>query len=410
MAFYLDLLKGPAMPTTSYVSTMMSAAAVGARTDAAGAAVADLTAEEARLANAIVTTGYLTGPAFFVAQQAAPDMTVRVGSQNAKVDLYALSGSVPGQGNYLVRLDSVGVTVSIDAADSSQNRVDEVYLVVRDNAYDSSGLVTPQIAYRKGDVGGAVPGADSTWRASALLAQVNVPAAATSITQARIVDRRNPAGLAAALVSSLASSYVSRLGYTAKGDLMVATGLGAPARLPVGAAAQVLRADPDAEAGVAWSDIGVTKVGVVRFQETSSSTATKDIGLSATSDLFTITMPAGSHWVVEYFVPHFRSGSARLVFGWGKSASVGGFYSVVGSVSAGTAAAGDIDYRASSLDDQRYTIGAGPSGEYAQAHITVTAYNDGSTSGVLGLQFGSDTNGTPVYIGRGAVMRAVRVR
>ncbi|MFB9383252.1 hypothetical protein ACFFTK_08885 [Pseudonocardia petroleophila] len=139
--------------------------------------------------------GYLTPTtAFRVTAQSSPDMTVKVGSGTSKADYYVVAGEAAGQGNYVVRLDVASQNVTIAAADASQARVDEIYLVVRDSVYDASARALPQIGYRRGDVGGASPGPDSAWKASALLARVAVAAATTSITSANITDLRAKGG------------------------------------------------------------------------------------------------------------------------------------------------------------------------------------------------------------------------
>lgn len=188
------------MPTTTYLDSTFAVAAIGDRTDPAGVAVPDYTAEESRFIAQILNPGYLE-PAlsFAVRQQVTPAMSVRVGSDAAKADYYVVGGTVGGQGNYIVRLDTAAVTVQVPAADASQQRTDEVYLVVRDNTYDASSHSLPQLGYRKGDLGGAAPGPDASWEAFALLASVNVPAAAATVTDAQITDHRAPANLKGAL-------------------------------------------------------------------------------------------------------------------------------------------------------------------------------------------------------------------
>lgn len=214
------------MPTTTYTDSTFSVSTIGARTDPTGAAVPDLTAEEARLWSQVFAEGYLTPAAAMKVQaQSVPDMTVRVGSGTAKADYYVVSGEVGGQGNYLVRLDATTQTVTIAAADASQPRTDEVYLVVRDSVYDTSGRALPQIGYRKGDVGGAFPGPDAAWRASVLLGRVAVAAAATTITAANVTDLRASSTLVGGLsvtdhgsLTGLADDDHTQYLNTARGD------------------------------------------------------------------------------------------------------------------------------------------------------------------------------------------------
>lgn len=176
--------------TTTYIDSTFSANAIGARTDSAGSAVTDLSAEEARFAAALWTEGAMTSNSFKVSAQDTPNMSVKVGSGTAKADYFCLTGEVSGQGNYIVRLDVTTQNVTIPAADAAQDRVDEIYLVVLDNAYDVSSKSLPRIAHRKGEIGGTAPGPDTTWRASALLATIPIPASLATITSSQITDER----------------------------------------------------------------------------------------------------------------------------------------------------------------------------------------------------------------------------
>lgn len=232
------------MPTTSYTTPTMGINVVGARTDASGGAVTDTTAEEARFATIGFTEGYVSpSTAFKVAAQTVPDMTVKVGSGTSKADYYVVSGEVAGQGNYVCRLDVTSQNVTIDAADASQVRTDEIYLVVRDHVYDASSRVLPQLGYRKGDLGGANPGPDAAWRASVLLARITVAAAATTITNANISDQRVGGD-----VGGIAKTIID-----AKGDLIVGTAADTPARLAVGTNGHIMTADSAQSAGMKWA-------------------------------------------------------------------------------------------------------------------------------------------------------------
>jgi microcystin-dependent protein len=179
------------MASTSYKDFTSGVRGIVNRTDAAGVAVVDYTAEEDRLAN-LLTEGYVTPDGAFRVQ-ASTGMDVTVGSGSAKTDLYAVEGDQAGQGVYLVRLDDVQITVTVPAADASQTRVDEVWLVVADNAYDAGGVSLPRIGYRTGTPGGGNPGPDAAWDAAALLARITVPAGAASITAGNISDLRGEA-------------------------------------------------------------------------------------------------------------------------------------------------------------------------------------------------------------------------
>lgn len=259
------------MASTSYTDSTFSASVIGARTDNAGVAVVDTTAEEARLLGRMLNAGYLTpSNAFVVAAQTVPNMTVKIGSGTAKTDYYVLSGTVGGQGNYVARLDVTSQNVTVPAADASQTRTDEVYLVIQDNLYDTSARALPRIGYRTGTLGGANPGPDGTWTAYALLARITVAAAATSIVTGNISDQRT----AATLLSSLGG--VNTL-FTAKGDLLVASAANTPARLAVGSNGQVVMADSTQTQGAKWAAVVAAASATVSTPESTTSGSYTDL-------------------------------------------------------------------------------------------------------------------------------------
>lgn len=181
-------------PTTAYVEFTSAVRDIGARTTSAGVAAADLSAEEDRLINAILSEGALSDGAFIVA--AGSGMNVTIGSGVSKADLYAVAGDVAGQGTYIARLDATSATVAASAADPALDRTDEIWLVVADAPYDAGSVSLPRIGYRKGDAGGADPGPDTAWKAAAKLASFVVPAAATASSQFTITDTRTFAQIA----------------------------------------------------------------------------------------------------------------------------------------------------------------------------------------------------------------------
>lgn len=259
------------MATTSYTDSTFAADVLGARTDSSGVAVSDTSAEEARLPLAILSQGYLTpSNAFVVAAQASPNMTVKVGSGTAKTDYYVVSGTVAGQGNYVVRLELASQNVTITAADASQTRTDEIYLVVVDNTYDTLGKVLPRIGYRAGTLGGANPGPDASWKAAVLLARITVAAAATSITSGNISDQRS----ASAILSSLGG--VNTL-FTTKGDLLAASAANTPARLGVGTNGQVVMADSTQSLGVKWGTTPAVASSTISTSESTTSFSYTDL-------------------------------------------------------------------------------------------------------------------------------------
>lgn len=181
------------MPS-GFTDTPMAVRAIETRTDSGGIGVTDLSAEEERMANIFVAEGYISpSNAFVVAADSSWNLTV--GSGPTDVDYYVIEGNSPGQGNYIVRLDQIATTVTIDSADLSNPRWDEVYLVVMDDAYDSSGLSLPRLAVREGDPAASpeAPGPAGVWTAYALLAQVYVPAGAADITECTVYDLRSQA-------------------------------------------------------------------------------------------------------------------------------------------------------------------------------------------------------------------------
>ena len=169
----------------------MGVRSIGARTNAAGDPVIDINAEEDRFANIFVSEGYISPPEAFEPTPST-GFDLIIGSGATDTDYYVVEGAGIGQGNYVVRLDQADETVTLAAADLSNPRIDEVYLLVMDNAYDASGLVLPRIAVRKGDPGSspAAPGPDSSWLAYSLIAAIAIPAAAADISESTVTDER----------------------------------------------------------------------------------------------------------------------------------------------------------------------------------------------------------------------------
>jgi microcystin-dependent protein len=186
------------MATTTLHETSLAVRAIGDRTDFAGVDVTDISAEEDRFP-AIVFTGGVLRPsnAFLPAEGAGGTMNVVLGSGAAKADYAVVEGLASGQGNYVVRLEAATASVTLDAA-SVQARIDEVYLVVQDNTYDSSSRGVVSLAVRKGDAAASpvAPGPDANWDAYLLVASVAVPNSALDILDCTITDERPSARIA----------------------------------------------------------------------------------------------------------------------------------------------------------------------------------------------------------------------
>jgi len=183
------------MPTTTYTDITTAVQAIGSRTDSSSTPVNDYTAEEVRLNN-VLTAGAITDDAFLVT--AGTGMSVDVGNgATAKKDVYVLAGAVAGQGKYLVRLSSATENLTISPAHATLNRIDEIYVVVLDNAYDAIGPSLPRLAVRQGDNASSpsAPGADGNWEAYALLCTVEIPAATATSAGFTMTDERTAAAV-----------------------------------------------------------------------------------------------------------------------------------------------------------------------------------------------------------------------
>lgn len=179
---------------TTYYDPAWDVFALQDRTDKDGDELTDVSGEDARLPLTMFSGGIVSPTdGFLVRQRAAgANMSVDVGSGNADTDVAIVEGRVSGQGNYIVRLSPSSVNLTVPAADLANSRIDQVYLVVEDDAYDSSGKTLPRLAYRDGTPSSSpqAPGPDSSWTAYLLLATIHVEASATSITNDDIVDER----------------------------------------------------------------------------------------------------------------------------------------------------------------------------------------------------------------------------
>lgn len=176
---------------TTYFDYTHSARSIGARTNSAGTPVTDLTAEEDRLSHEFVTEGWVLEPNSFKVTEGTEGMEVKIGTTGADTDYFVVQGNAAGQGKYIVRL-AAQASYDLDAANGTLDRIDEVYLVVEDNAYDSNGRTVARLAYRKGTaaVSPVAPGPDGAWNAYALLASIDIPAGSPTINSSTITDER----------------------------------------------------------------------------------------------------------------------------------------------------------------------------------------------------------------------------
>ena len=419
------------MPTTTYSTPTVSVASIGGRTDSSGDEVPDYTAEESRFITEILEPGYLRpAEAWQVTAQDTPNMSVRVGSGNAKEDYYVVGGQVAGQGKYIVRLDAVSVTLTVPAADASQPRVDEVYLVVLDNSYDATLRGLPQLGYRRGGLGGDAPGPDSAWEAYELLGSINVATTVTEITDTDITDERSSAalleGLATADHGSLGgldgddhpqyltnsrgdSRYVRSSLVNSRGDLLVGTGNNALSRVSLGDGGEVLRSDGTS---AQWSDIGVPKSFYLTGYEENSTLAPSLIGWDyGVPGRFVADLAPWGVYSIELFLIAQTGGNSsnRLVFRWSVPSNVRGRWSVLSPPYSTSSTSGGVDYRAFDFDEPQFTLGSSTYNEQIGFRVSATVLNQQGVSASLIPSFRPEINGQPAYINGYSRMTVTRI-
>lgn len=175
------------MPTTNFPITISDSyvSALQVRTDEAGVDLVDLSGADLRAVNRLFTPGTAE-------QDYAPsklDMDMYLGEPTNPLNVAVVPGTAQGQGSYVVGVPG-RLTVPLPPSEPAGTRVDEVYLVVFDDAYDSSGLVTARVALRVGDVNAGRPGPDVAWMAHLLVASASTAAGASTYT---LTDERTPA-------------------------------------------------------------------------------------------------------------------------------------------------------------------------------------------------------------------------
>jgi hypothetical protein len=142
--------------------------------------------------------GYLSTGSFQVIQRAAgANMTVDVQSSSGE-GAVVTGDSVTAQGKYFVPPTAANVNVDIAAADATNPRNDLVVLEVKDDQHDAGGLNLARVRVITGTANASAaltdaPGVNGTpaLPSSCMpLAVVNTLAGATTVTTARISDRR----------------------------------------------------------------------------------------------------------------------------------------------------------------------------------------------------------------------------
>lgn len=134
------------------------------------------------------SNGVIGASSYAVTAQGTPNMTVNIAPGYAVL----VGASTSTQGSYVATNDAT-VVQTITAADTSNPRIDLIYLQVNDSAYSGS-LNSVTLSYLTGVAQpipvAPVPSGSATYY---ILAQIAVAANATSITTANITDLRLPA-------------------------------------------------------------------------------------------------------------------------------------------------------------------------------------------------------------------------
>jgi hypothetical protein len=155
-----------------------------------------------------------------VVEAGAFEVTERGAGANMSVDIaadvgfaYVQGDSITAQGLYCVPPHSATINETITTADSSNPRVDQVILEIRDNTHDASGGNEARIRVVAGTpTSGATlnnrSGAAVKPGSAIVLADVLVPASDTSISNSQIRDRR-PWARGAFSAMSTTTSYTA---------------------------------------------------------------------------------------------------------------------------------------------------------------------------------------------------------
>jgi hypothetical protein len=140
--------------------------------------------------------GGVTGETSGVAHPDHLEVTERAGSTNMSVDVAAghifIEGSRNGaQGTYHLYNDAT-INVPISASDATNDRIDVVYIRLRDSAYDVgfTGLDDAELLVAEGTPAGAPDVPTITDEDYVELARITVTASSTVVTDSDINDRR----------------------------------------------------------------------------------------------------------------------------------------------------------------------------------------------------------------------------
>jgi Phage tail fibre repeat len=285
------------MPTT-YFDPTMKAAYLQSRTNAAGAATTDVDGEEMRLFHSLLSAGVFAANDYKVAPGAG--LSVAVGSGSPRHDVAVIQGTADGQGRYLVRLEAT-TTVALPAADLTNPRIDEIYVVVVDHAFDAGGITKARLALRTGTAAASpvAPGPDPAWKAALKLATVNVATGATSVTAGQITDARAVSKILAGIDAT-----------------SIAGGVYTKAEVDALLAGKAALAHAHAEADL--PNASTTAQGVVQLTDSTASTSTTT---AATANAAKKAYDRGTTGITDAAAASTRAGS-RLIAWTGTDSQV----------------------------------------------------------------------------------------
>lgn len=181
---------------------------IGGRTDSSGGSLSpdpEVDTEELRLAVMVGGLGpgvvpfslndRTVNPNAFRVRQSGSNMQVLVGSTVAKADGLILGGTVAGQGQYVLRLDSTA-TLTVPATDASNPRKYGIYAYVDDETYaGTADHAYAGLSCIAGTAAGSptVPGPLSNWSAWDLLWSFQLAANYSGQVTNTLLDNTNAA-------------------------------------------------------------------------------------------------------------------------------------------------------------------------------------------------------------------------